>query len=783
MSTLPCGAFATIEKRTPKLLEKGWIYSFELSTFISLSGHGLLRKLFAYEIRVLITVSLLIRHVFQGYVPHKIPSLMKVYDEKHLKNIVLLGAPKSGKTLLAEDMIFEAGITHRRGTIETKNTVSDYHEIEQERGNSVFATAMHTEWRDYKINIIDTPGFDDFVGEMISSIRVADTCVMVINAQHGVEVSTELIWNYVDEFNKPVIFAVNQLDHPKSDFDETLAALKNSFGNAVTQMQYPVNEGEAFDGIIDLLKMVYYKFPAEGGKPEKLPVPESEKERANQLHNELVEKAAENDEKLMEKYFEKGTLNEDEMRAGLKLGMIHHDVFPVFCMSAKKNMGSGRMMGFIDNVAPSPREAKPELTTDGKEIAYDPSKPAAIFVFKSHIEPNLGKLSFFKVISGEVTSSSELINSQTGATERFHQLFIMDGKTRNAVDKLVAGDIGATLKLKDTYTNQTLHAKGFDVTIKPIEYPTPRIRTALVAQTKGDDEKIGEVLNKIHQEDPTLEVGYSKELKQLIVSGQGELHLAVCKWFLENAYKLHVDFETPRISYRETIRKPATASYRHKKQSGGAGQFAEVHLKVEPYFEGMPEPTDFSIRGKEVIDLEWGGKLVFYNCIVGGVIDTRFIPSILKGIMEKMEEGPITGSYVRDVRVMVYDGKMHPVDSNDISFKIAGMLAFKDAFLKAEPQLLEPIYDLEILVPEEIMGDVMTDLQTRRSLIMGMDTKGNYQVIRARTPLAELDRYSTSLRSLSQGRASFNQQFADFVAVPGDLQQRLAKELHVAEVV
>ena len=547
-------------------------------------------------------------------------------------------------------------------------------------------------------------------------------------------------------------------------------------------MQYPVNQGEGFNSIIDLLKMVMYKFPADGGKPEKLPIPNSEKEKANQLHNELVEKAAENDEKLMEKYFEKGTLDEDEMRQGIKLGMIHHDVFPVFVMSAKKNMGSGRMMGFIDNVAPSPREAKSELTMEGKEIPFDPTKPAVLFVFKSQLEHNLGKLSFFKVISGEVNSNSELINSQTGALERFHSLFIMDGKNRNPVDKLVAGDIGATLKLKDTYTNQTLHAKGFDVTIDPIVFPEPRIHTAVIAKTKTDDEKIGEVLAKIHQEDPTIEVGYSKELKQLILSAQGEMHLTVCKWNLENTYKLNVEFIAPRVSYRETIRRPALANYRHKKQSGGAGQFGEVYLKIEPYYEGMPEPTEYSVRGKEVIDLDWGGRLVFYNCIVGDVIDVRFIPSILKGVMEKMEEGPITGSYVRDVRVMVYDGKMHPVDSNDISFKIAGMMAFKDAFMQAEPQLLEPICDLEVLVPEEIMGDVMGDLQTRRSLIMGIDTKGNYQVIKARTPLAELNKYSTSLRSLSQGRASFNQKFADYVPVPSEVQQKLAKQTQLAEV-
>jgi elongation factor G len=708
---------------------------------------------------------------------------MKIYDDKHIKNIALLGAPKSGKTLLAEDMLFEAGITHRRGTIEGKNTISDYHEIEQERGNSVFATPLHTEWKDYKINIIDTPGLDDFAGEMIASLRVSDTCVMVINASHGVEVGTELIWNYAEEFSKPVLFAINHIDHPKADFESSLQSLKAHFGAKVTQMQYPLNQGADFNEIIDLLNMVLYRFPSEGGKPEKLPIPASEKEKADRLHNELVEKAAENDEKLMEKYFEKGTLDEDELRLGLKEGMIHHDVFPVFVMSAKKNMGTGRMMSFIDNVAPTPREAKPEITVDGKEIPCDPTKPTVLFVFKSHLEPNLGKLSFFKVISGEVTINSELINSQTGAVERIHQLFIMDGKTRNTVDKLVAGDLGATLKLKDTYTNQTLHAKGFDVTIKPIEFPQTRIRVAVIAKSKNDNEKIGEVLGKIHQEDPTLNVAYSKELKQLIISAQGELHLTVCKWFLENMYKLNVDFESPRISYRETIRKPSSANYRHKKQSGGAGQFGEVYMKIEPYYEGMPEPTEFTVRGKEVIDLEWGGKLVFYNCIVGGVIDARFIPSILKGVMEKMEEGPITGSYVRDVRVMVYDGKMHPVDSNDISFKIAGMMAFKDAFMRAEPQLLEPIYDLEVKVPEEIMGDVMGDLQTRRSLIVGIDTNGNYQVIKAKTPLAELDKYSTSLRSLSQGRANFSQQFAEYLPVPFEIQQKLAKELAEVETV
>ena len=706
---------------------------------------------------------------------------MKVYDEKHIKNVVLLGAPKSGKTMLAEDMLFEADLIHRRGSIEAKNTVSDYHEIEQERGNSVFATPMHTEWHDYKINIIDTPGFDDFIGEIASSVRVADTCVMVVNAQHGIEVGTELIWNYVDQFNKPTIFAINQVDHPKADVEAALQSLKERYGHAVTQMQYPVNQGEGFNAIIDLLKMVMYKFPPEGGKPQKFPIPPSEKEKAERLHNELVEKAAENDEKLMEKYFERGTLDEDEMREGLKLGMIHHDVFPVFILSAKRNMGSGRLMGFIDNVAPSPFEAKPEISTEGQEISFDRTKPTVLFVFKTSLEPNIGKLSFFKVISGELTTASELINSQTGAIERFNQLFIMDGKARNPVDKLVAGDIGATLKLKDTFTNQTLHAKGYDLSIQPIKFPEPRISTAVVALSKQDDEKIGEVLQKIHLEDPTLLVKYSSELKQLLIYGQGEMHLMVCKWYMQNVYGLKVDFVTPRISYRETIRKPASASYRHKKQSGGAGQFGEVYMKIEPYYEGMPEPDEFPVRGKEEIDLAWGGKLIFYNCIVGGVIDARYIPSILKGVMEKMENGPITGSYVRDVRVMVYDGKMHAVDSNDISFKIAGMKAFKEAFMLAEPQLLEPICDVEVLTPEETLGEVLADLQTRRAVITGIEAFGAYQAVNAQVPLAELNRYSTSLRSLSQGKGKFAQQFSAYSPVPYEIQNKLVKEQQLVE--
>ena len=556
---------------------------------------------------------------------------MQTYDEKHIKNVALIGSAKSGKTTLAETMMFEAGLINRRGTVEDKNTVSDYHEIEQERLSSVYATTLHTEWRDYKINIIDTPGLDDFIGEVISSIRVCDTAVMLLNAQHGVEVGTELIWHYVDKYNKPTILAVNQLDHELADFNETLEQAKMFFGNAVTVMQYPVNAGTGFNSIIDLLKMTLYKFPEAGGKPEKLPIPESEMERAKEMHNILVEKAAENDEHLMELYFEKGNLDEDELREGLKIGMMKHQVFPVFCISAKKDMGSGRLMGFIDNVAPSAVDAPAEVMEDGTEIKCDPNGPPRLFIFKTLIEPHLGKLSFFKVMSGEVNIGMEFTNEKTNTVERIGQLFNMDGKNRNAIDKLKAGDIGSTLKLKSTFTNHTLNGKGATGSVDPIHFPPSKVRTAVVAKNKSDDEKIGEVLQEIHAEDPTVIIEYDKELKQLLLHGQGELHLSVTKWRINHIYKLDVEFVKPRIPYRETIQRPALASYRHKKQSGGAGQFGEVYLKIEPYFEGMPPLKDYPVRDTEVLDLPWGGKLVFNNCITGGVIDTRFIPSIIKG--------------------------------------------------------------------------------------------------------------------------------------------------------
>lgn len=710
---------------------------------------------------------------------------MQVFDHQHIRNIVLVGGAHSGKTTLAETMLFESGTINRRGSVEGKSTVSDFHEIEHERGNSVYASAMHTEWRNYKINLIDTPGLDDFIGEIVAPLRVADTCLLVINGQHGVEVGTEILWPYVDRYRKPVIFVINQLDHPLADFEKSFGSIREHFGSNAVLMQYPVNPGPGFNAVIDLLKMVMYKFPEEGGKPEKLPIPESEMQTAEELHRILVEKAAENDEALMSSYFESGSLDEDEMRKGLHIGMLNHEVFPVFCISALRNMGSGRLMGFIDNVAPAAHELRPELTDEGEPVQSESDGPAVVFVFRTEYEPNLGKISFFKVLSGELKKGSSLKNSHTHALEAFNQLFVMDGRQRSPVDTLKAGDIGATLKLKNTETNHTLHALEKEIRIRPIEFPAPRLTVSVRAKSKKDEERLGEILRKVHEQDPTVQVEYNTELHQLLIHCQGELHLATTRWTLEHVYNLEVEFDTPRIPYRETIQRAANSTYRHKKQSGGAGQFAEVHIRIEPWYDGMPDPSGFALRDRQLIDLNWGGKLEFCNCITGGVIDSRFIPSVLKGIMQKMEHGPLTGSHARDIRVILFDGKMHPVDSNDVSFQIAGAMAFRDAFINAQPRLLEPVYDVEIRTPEEVTGDIMTDLQSRRGIILGMDSAGSHTKITARVPLANLNKYSTALRSASQGRASFSSRFAEYVPVPAAVQEEVvtAHQAHAEEMV
>jgi len=698
---------------------------------------------------------------------------MLQFDSKHVKNLVLLGHTGSGKTTLAEAMLFESGIINRRGSVEEKNTIADYSDIEHEKGKTLFSKLLNSKWKGYKINLLDTPGYDDLSGDIISAMRVAECGLMLLNARMGVEVGTDIIWQYTNEFKLPTIFAVNQLDHEKADFDKTVADAKAHFGNQIVIVQYPIQQGVHFNAIIDVLNMVMYQYPPEGGKPEKLPIPISEKEKATQLHKELIETIAANDERLMENYFEKGELNEDEMKLGLHHSLINHEIFPVFCVSAKQNMGSGRLMGFIDNACPSAYEMPPKVTLDNREIPCNEHGKTAIFIYKTVSEPHVGELSFFKVLSGTVKVGDELTNEETGQVEKIMQLFEMEGNKRTAVDELTAGDIGATLKLKNTHTNNTLHEKGFPIAIQPIQFPTPTFTVAVEGTKKGEEEKLSSALHQLVEEDPSIQVEVSAELKQTLIHCQGELHLAVIKWKLENTYKVAIDLRKPKVAYRETIQAEADTTYRHKKQSGGAGQFGEISMKIYPWTADMPDPKGYSIRGKEEIDLPWGGKLVYYNCIVGGAIDTRFHPSILKGIMEKMQEGPLTGSHVQDVCVVVYDGKMHAVDSNDLSFKIAGMMAFKENFVNANPQLLEPIYHTIITAPDEITGSVMSAIQSHRSMVEGMDAEGHFTKIKASIPIAEMHEFISVVRSLSQGRAKIVMQFSHYEKVPYEIQQEV----------
>jgi len=701
---------------------------------------------------------------------------MKVYQTNEIRNIALIGGAKSGKTTLAEAMLFEGGVISRRGTIEDKNTASDYRPIELERQNSVSASILYTLADNKKINIIDTPGFDDFCGEVISSLRVADTALMVVNGQNGVEVGTEITWRYSSRANTPVVFVINHLDQENANFDETIRQIRAQFGKNITLMQYPVNTGNGFNSIIDLLKMKLLKYPQGGGKPEILDIPEAEKGKAEEMYAGLMEELASKDESLMEVFFDKGTLTEQEMQKALKTGLINRSIFPVMCVCAKQNIGVGRLLDFVAANTPAPNEMPGVKTKEGKVLKCNQAEATSAFIFKTSIEQHLGEISYFKVYAGEITEAMDMVNPVRLSKERLSQLFVVNGKNREKVEKMVAGDIGATIKLKNTYTGNTLNSqKNPDDIIEPTHFPEPKFRTAVKAKNSADDEKISSILNELAKMDPTLLMGYSRELKQMILQGQGELHLNLAKWHVETLEKIPIEYYAPRIPYRETITKAAKAMYRHKKQSGGSGQFGEVHMMIQPFREGMVEQNEFPIRGRDVINLEWGGTLQMNNCIVGGSIDARFMPAILKGVMEKMEEGPLTGSYARDIVFNIYDGKMHPVDSNEISFKLAGRQAFKEAFKNAGPKILEPIYDIEVIVPEEKMGEVMTDLQGRRAVIMGMDSEGNYQKILAKVPLAELNRYSTALSSITSGRATYGMKFAEYAQVPGDIQDKLLK--------
>ena len=710
---------------------------------------------------------------------------MKNYSAKEIKNIVLIGAPGTGKTTLAEAMAYEGKVIDRRGGIETNNTLSDNTDIEHEYKRSIYSTILFTEFMDRKLNIIDCPGSDDFCGSLFSAFKVGDVGVCLFNAQNGWEVGSEIQARYARALNKPVIGVINQLDADKASFEATLDSIRAASRVKPVIVQYPVNQGAGFDAFIDVLLMKMYRFKDHDGHREELEIPASELERAQALNKELVEAAAEHDEALMELYFEKGTLTQDDIRNGLKIGLANREVLPIFCTSGKRDIGTKRLMEFIINVAPGPLKAPKFLTVEGEEVAADAEQPAVAFVFKSQLEQHIGEISYFRVIRGRIAEGMELVNARTGNKEKLSQLFAVAGKNRIKVTELSAGDIGCTVKLKGTRTNDTLCAPGAPVRIEPIVFPEPRYRAAVKAKEQGDEEKLGKALNDAKYEDPTILVDYSKELKQTIVQGQGEHHLNILRSRIAAETKIQYDYIAPRIPYRETITKVSQADYRHKKQSGGAGQFGEVHMIVEPYCEGMPEPKNYKVPGKgdmvvnvktkEEYDLPWGGKLQFYSAIVGGAIDARFMPAILKGIMEKMDEGPLTGSYARDIRVVIYDGKMHPVDSNEISFKLAARNAFKEAFRNAGPKIMEPIYNVEVLVPSDYMGAVMSDLQNRRAMIAGMESDKGFDRLNATVPLAELYRYSTTLSSLTSGSATYSMKFSSYEQVPADVQDKLLK--------
>lgn len=709
---------------------------------------------------------------------------MRVYQTNEIKNIALIGAKGSGKTTLAESMLYEAGVIKRRGTIESKNTVSDFMPVELNLGYSVFPTVFHAEWNNKKLNIIDCPGSDDFVGGAITALNVTDQAVILINGQYGPEVGTQNNFRYTEKLKKPVIFLINQLDSEKCDFDNLILQMQEIYGNKCVQIQYPLETGPNFHSLIDVLIMKKLSWGPDGGEPKREDIPTEEMEKAGELHRALVEAAAENDDTLMEKFFEdENSLTEDELRLGIRKGLINRDMFPIFCVDAHKDMGVQRLMEFLGNVVPFVSDMPAYRDTRGDEVPADTNGPESLYFFKTSMEPHIGEVSYFKVMSGKVKAGDDLTNADRGSKERIGQIYACAGSNRIPVDELEAGDIGCTVKLKDVKTGNTLDGKDFDnVKFDFVKFPRPKYSRAIKAKNPQEMEKMMAALLKMRQEDPTWVVEQSKELRQTIVHGQGEFHLRVLKWRMENNEKLQVEYEEPRVPYRETITKKAQASYRHKKQSGGAGQFGEVALIVEPYAEGMPDPVSYkfggqefkmNIKSKEEKDLPWGGKLQFINSVVGGAIDLRFMPAILKGVMDCMERGPLTGSYARDVRVVVYDGKMHPVDSNELSFTLAARHAFSEAFKTAGPKILEPIYDLEVYVPSDFMGDVMNDLQGRRAIIMGMDAEAGYQKLTAKIPLKELANYSVALSSLTGGRASFNAKFASYELVPNDIQGKL----------
>lgn len=710
---------------------------------------------------------------------------MKEYATDQIRNIALIGHGGVGKTCIAEAMAYSMGATTRMGTVEAGNTLSDFNPDEVERRISISASLLHGGWGDNKINIVDVPGYSDFVGECKAAVRVVESAVLVMQASSGVDVGLEQGWGFADEHRLARIFVINKLDKDQAEFGRTLAAAQQRFGRRVVAAQFPVGEGKpGFNTIVDVALMKELKFAVDGsGKVTLQDISKEHQTRAKELREKLMETVAESDDELLEGYLENGELTEEQFAKGFKIGIGKQALYPVFCAAATANIGIHRVLDAICKYLPSPAETEEVIgkrPNKDEELKrhFDKKEPCSIFVFKTLSEPRIGDLSFFKVMSGTVATGMDLMNSSTGANERIGTMSLMNGKIREDLSQLAAGDLGTAVKLKSTHASDTLCEKSDPIVYPRVNIPKPSISVALIPKTRADEEKIGEGLNRLHEEDPSFTITHDAEMSQIILAGQGEVHLNLIVKRLKDKFGVEVETREPKIPYRETIRGKATVKYRHKKQSGGAGQFGEVQIMLQAYREDAPPPipADFSVRGEELDELPWGGKFRFLNCIVGGSIDARFVPAVKKGIMETMQMGAIAGYPIRDVQVILFDGMMHPVDSNENAFRTAGRMAFKNAVLEAKPVIHEPIYDVIVHVPEEYMGEVMGDLSSRRGKILGMESDGQTQTVRAKVPASELYRYSTKLRSMTAGRAQHERELSHYEEVPKDVAEKIIEE-------
>lgn len=685
---------------------------------------------------------------------------MKEYKPADIRNFAIVGHASSGKTMLSEAMLACAGVINRMGTISSGSTVSDYHDNEQHRQISVSATLMHLEWLGKKFNILDCPGYADFISEGLGALRVGDFALIVVHANHGVGIGTDAVWRYATEDGIPKLIVVNAFDKEETNFEKTLAQIREHFGERVFPLAIPINAGLGFNQVLDVPRSEIITYATDkSGKYTEAKATGEWADRAAELHKKLIEYVAESDDSLMEKFFDQGGLSEEEWRAGIHKAVQNQTFTPLYCTSAENNIGVARLMDMIAKYGSSPvdRQSVEARDLDGKEISVGLNDPdPVLYVFKTMSEAQFGELSFFRIYSGSVKFGSELYNTTRRSTEKIGQIYVLNGKTRTSVPSLNAGDIGAVVKLKDTHTGNTLSSPKKPVLLPKVDYPKPNIHAALKSNVKGEEDKVASGLAALHHEDPTFLYAVDPELHQTILSAQGELHLEVIAERLRKRYNVHVELNEPRVRYRETIKAKGDSKYRHKKQTGGAGQFAEVWMRIEP------KPRDTGLE--------------FTQSLAGQNVDRVFVPSVEKGVMKAAEEGILAGYRVVDVKVDFYDGKMHPVDSKDIAFQIAGYFAFKESFMAARPTLLEPIHIIEIRIPEDCMGKVMGDLSSRRGKIQGMDMEGSFQVIKAHVPAKELYRYSSTLRSLTGGRGGHSEEFSHYEEMPRDQEHKVIEE-------